>query len=81
MAKPKSKQHNRQHAARAASFKRLAKSLRIYATNYRNAAKIAAKQDDPKAPARAAELRMRAAMHKDIAVEFDNEARTLRAMR
>jgi hypothetical protein len=67
----KSKKHNKQHRARAASFKRIAKCLRIRAANYRSAAKITFK--DAKTFA--------AKVLRDIAAEFDNEAATLRAMR
>lgn len=69
---------NRQHMARAASFKRIAKTLRIRATNYRRLAKSALKAGDQRAIDYYA---CKAGVLRDIAAEFDNEAATLRAMR
>jgi DNA-directed RNA polymerase specialized sigma54-like protein len=76
--KPKSKKRDKQHAARAASFKRIAKVLRIRAAAYLRVAKNAKKE---KQSLTCDFYHFRALTIRDIAAELDNEAATLRAMR
>jgi hypothetical protein len=73
MSKP-----NKQHDARAASLKRVAKCLRVRALNYRRAAKIALKNDQK---ITCDFWNWRAAAVNDVAEELDAEAKLLRSMR
>jgi hypothetical protein len=68
------KERHKQHDVRAASFRRLAKTLRVRAANYRRVARL----DPGNAPLY---WKIKASLCKDLAADFDNEAATLRAMR
>lgn len=69
------KRPNKRVTPRAASFKRIAKTLRIRASNYHRQATAARKHDGQHYYWLSRALSLR-----DFAAELDNEAATLRAM-
>lgn len=69
---------NKQRVTRAASFKRIAKHLRVRSRNYAKIAKDARRQ---KQALTYDFFNFRAGILKELAEEFDNEATTLRTMK
>lgn len=74
---------NKQHAPRAASFKRIAKALRVRARNHYQAAKKITRQHGLSGPHLALHEREQACgeVYTGIARELDAEAKLLRSMR